>query len=146
MARDFPELSLIISQLGQPFIDETICLMAKHPHVYSDISGLLSRPWQAYNALVLAHQAGVADKLLFGSDFPYTNAAHCIEALYAQDANPITTLVATEGIRALSTSLPMVVRAPAIGPSEAGPPATPALRHAHAGPPARTGAPGREGP
>ena len=39
--------------------------------------------------------------------------AHCVEALYAEDANPIMTLMAAEGIRALSRSLPIVVREPA---------------------------------
>jgi maleylacetate reductase len=38
--------------------------------------------------------------------------AHCVEALYAQDANPITSLMAEEGIRALAASLPTVVRDP----------------------------------
>jgi maleylacetate reductase len=38
--------------------------------------------------------------------------AHCIEGLYAQDANPIMTLLAAEGIRALSRSLPIVVKEP----------------------------------
>ena len=38
--------------------------------------------------------------------------AHCVEALYAEDPNPIITLVAVEGIRALSRSLPVVVRQP----------------------------------
>jgi maleylacetate reductase len=38
--------------------------------------------------------------------------AHCVEALYAEDANPLITLVAAEGIRALSRSLPVVVRQP----------------------------------
>jgi len=38
--------------------------------------------------------------------------AHCIEGLYAQDANPIMTLFAAEGIRALSRSLPVVVNEP----------------------------------
>jgi maleylacetate reductase len=38
--------------------------------------------------------------------------AHCVEALYAEDANPLITLVAVEGIRALSRSLPVVVRRP----------------------------------
>jgi maleylacetate reductase len=38
--------------------------------------------------------------------------AHCIEALYAHDANPITSLMAEEGIRALAASLPRVVEAP----------------------------------
>jgi alcohol dehydrogenase class IV len=38
--------------------------------------------------------------------------AHCVEALYAQDANPITSLMAEEGIRSLASSLPVVVSKP----------------------------------
>ena len=38
--------------------------------------------------------------------------AHCVEALYAADANPITSLMAEEGIRALGESLPVVVARP----------------------------------
>ena len=38
--------------------------------------------------------------------------AHCVEALYAKDANPIISLLAEEGIRAMSTSLPNVVKQP----------------------------------
>jgi alcohol dehydrogenase class IV len=38
--------------------------------------------------------------------------AHCVEALYAQEANPVTSLMAEEGIRALAQSLPQVVRGP----------------------------------
>ncbi len=83
VARTFPNLRIVIAQLGQPWVDETICLLSKHPNVYADVSGLLSRPWQAYNALVSAYQYGVIDKLLFGSDFPYRSAAECIEALYS---------------------------------------------------------------
>lgn len=83
VARTFPKLKLVIAQLGQPWVEETIVLLAKHPNLFADISGLVGRPWQAYNALVCVHQNGVIDKLLFGSDFPYTNAAGCIEALYS---------------------------------------------------------------
>lgn len=39
--------------------------------------------------------------------------AHCVEALYAPDGNPIVSLMAEEGIRALAASLPIVVRTPA---------------------------------
>jgi alcohol dehydrogenase class IV len=39
--------------------------------------------------------------------------AHCVEALYAEDASPIVTLIAEEGIRVLSRSLPVVVNEPA---------------------------------
>lgn len=38
--------------------------------------------------------------------------AHCVEALYAPDGNPIVSLMAEEGIRALAQSLPVVVREP----------------------------------
>jgi alcohol dehydrogenase class IV len=38
--------------------------------------------------------------------------AHCLEGLYAENRNPIMTLFAAEGIRALSRSLPIVVREP----------------------------------
>jgi maleylacetate reductase len=35
--------------------------------------------------------------------------AHCAEALYAHDGNPIVSLMAEEGIRALSTALPLIL-------------------------------------
>jgi alcohol dehydrogenase class IV len=38
--------------------------------------------------------------------------AHCVEALYAFDASPITMLIAEEGIRALTQALPAVVADP----------------------------------
>jgi maleylacetate reductase len=38
--------------------------------------------------------------------------AHCVEALYAEDANPVVSLMAEEGIAALAASLPAVVREP----------------------------------
>ena len=52
VARTFPKLRIVIAQLGQPWVDETICMLGKHQNVFADVSGLLSRPWQAYNALV----------------------------------------------------------------------------------------------
>jgi len=38
--------------------------------------------------------------------------AHCVEALYSQEASPIVSLIAEEGIRALTKSLPTVVKEP----------------------------------
>ena len=83
VARTFPKLKIVIGQVGQPWIEETILMLGKHPNVFADISGLLTRSWQAYNTLVNAYQYGVIEKLLFGSDFPYTSASECIEALYS---------------------------------------------------------------
>ena len=82
-AREFPGLRVVVSQLGYPWTEETMVLLAKHEHVYSDISGLLRDPWSAYNVLLSAYQAGVMDRLLFGSGFPYTSPATCIESLYS---------------------------------------------------------------
>jgi len=102
--RAFPTLRIIFAQLGHPWLDETICMLGKHPNVFADVSGLLLRPWQAYNALVSAHQAQVIDKLLFGSDFPYTSVSDCIEAVYsinqfAQGTNlPVVPREALRGI------------------------------------------------
>lgn len=39
--------------------------------------------------------------------------AHAVEALYAPDRNPITSMMALEGLRALSTALPDIVASPA---------------------------------
>jgi alcohol dehydrogenase class IV len=39
--------------------------------------------------------------------------AHAVEGLYTQDANPIISLMAEEGIRALGAALPKIVRDPA---------------------------------
>jgi len=83
VAREFPELKIIIAQLGYPWTAETIVLLGKHEHLFADISGLVDHPWHAYNALLAAYQAGVMDKLLFGSNFPYTSATACIESLYS---------------------------------------------------------------
>jgi maleylacetate reductase len=38
--------------------------------------------------------------------------AHCVEALYARDGNPVVSLIAADGIRALARSLPVVVQSP----------------------------------
>ena len=38
--------------------------------------------------------------------------AHSVEALYAQDANPVISLMAEEGIRALAKALPVIVQEP----------------------------------
>jgi alcohol dehydrogenase class IV len=38
--------------------------------------------------------------------------AHCVEALYAENANPVISLLAEQGIAALARGLPVVVRRP----------------------------------
>jgi uncharacterized protein len=81
IALKFPKLRMLIAHMGHPWIAETLVLIRKHPHFYTDISALYYRPWQFYNALVLAMEYGVLDKLLFGTDYPFTTPASTIAAL-----------------------------------------------------------------
>ncbi len=81
IALQFPALRMVIAHMGHPWIAETMVLIRKHRHLYSDVSALYYRPWQFYNALVLAMEYGVLDRLLFGTDYPFTTPASTIEAL-----------------------------------------------------------------
>jgi predicted TIM-barrel fold metal-dependent hydrolase len=73
VAMQFPGLKMIIAHMGHPWIDETVVLIRKQPNFFADISALHYRPWQFYNGLICAKEYGVLNKLLFGSDYPYTN-------------------------------------------------------------------------
>ncbi len=77
----FPDLRIVVAHLGHPWIAETIVVVRKHPHVYTDISGLHTRPWQLYNGLVTALEYGIMEKLLFGTDFPFATIAATQRAL-----------------------------------------------------------------
>lgn len=77
----FPELRVIVAHLGHPWEVETIAILRKHPHVYSDISGLFYRPYQMYGSLTLCKEYGVLDKLLFGTDYPVTRVEETVEGL-----------------------------------------------------------------
>jgi predicted TIM-barrel fold metal-dependent hydrolase len=81
LALRFPGLRMVIAHMGHPWIAETLVLIRKHRHLYSDISALYYRPWQFYNALVLAMEYGVLDRLLFGTDYPFTTPAGTLDAL-----------------------------------------------------------------
>jgi len=83
IARDLPELKIVIAHLGYPWVSETLVLLAKHKNVYAETSCLLQQPWEAYQALLSASECGVMHKLLFGSGFPHAAASHCIEAAYS---------------------------------------------------------------
>lgn len=86
VARSFPELLIVIGQLGHPWIDETLLLIGTHTNLYADLAGVVTRPWQLYNALQHAASFGVMDKLLFASGFPYDTPEKAIESLYSVNA------------------------------------------------------------
>ena len=104
VARSFPELKIVISHLGYPWIEQTIALLAKHPNVYSDIAGLTERHWQAYRALTLAYEYDVIEKLFFASDFPCHSVKSAVESLYSINQitiGPVMPAVPREQLRSI---------------------------------------------
>lgn len=81
LALEFPKLVTVIAHMGHPWINETLVLIRKNRNMYADISALFYRPWQFYNALVAAMEYGVLDRLLLGSDYPFTTPKGTMDAL-----------------------------------------------------------------
>ena len=77
----FPELKIVMAHLGHPYEGECIAMIRKHPNLYADISALHYRPFQLYQSLMLVQEYGVWDKLLFGSDYPFTTVNASIDGL-----------------------------------------------------------------
>ena len=88
VATKYPDLHIILAHLSHPYEGECVAVIRKHPNVYADISALHYRPFQFYNSLMLVQEYGVWNKLLFGSDYPFT-----------------TINASVEGIRSLNTML-----------------------------------------
>ncbi|MHC4759529.1 MAG: amidohydrolase family protein, partial [Planctomycetota bacterium] len=81
VALSFPELKIIVGNMGSPFVEQTLALLQKHNNVYADLTLMPDRVWQVYNTVVSAHEYGVMEKLLFGSGFPSSSPGDCIETL-----------------------------------------------------------------
>ena len=78
IARKFDSLKIIIGSMGAPFVNETICMLAKHENVYADLTVNPAKVWGIYNVVLNCHEAGVLDKLLFGSGLPAGDVQKCI--------------------------------------------------------------------
>lgn len=81
VARTCPDLKIIIGSMGLPFLEQALAVIARHEHVYADLTIRPSNLWQTYNIVVAAHEQGVMDRLLFGSGYPAGVPKACIETL-----------------------------------------------------------------
>lgn len=68
----FPDAKIIMAHLSHPYEGECAVVIRKHPNVYADCSALHYRPFQLYHSLMLVQEYGVWDKVLFGTDYPFT--------------------------------------------------------------------------
>lgn len=81
VATRHPEIRFVLAHLSHPYEGECVVTIRKHPNVYADISALYYRPWQLYNSLMLVQEYGVWDKVLFGTDYPFTTVNETIDGL-----------------------------------------------------------------
>ena len=72
VAMRFPDVRIIMAHLSHPYEGESVVVIRKHANVYADCSALHYRPFQLYHSLMLVQEYGVWDKVLFGSDYPFT--------------------------------------------------------------------------
>jgi predicted TIM-barrel fold metal-dependent hydrolase len=76
-----PDVKMIMAHLSHPYEGECVVTIRKHPNVYADISALHYRPYQLYHSLMLVQEYGVWDKVLFGSDYPFTTVNASVDGV-----------------------------------------------------------------
>lgn len=81
VATRFPNVKIVMAHLSHPYEGECVAVIRKHPNVYADVSALHYRPFQLYHSLMLVQEYGVWDKLLFGTDYPFTTVNASLEGL-----------------------------------------------------------------
>ncbi len=83
--REYSEVKFIFTDMGWPWIDQTLLMLAEFNNMFVDLAGFVQRQWIGYTTLVKAHQLGVIEKFLFGSDFPSASSIATIEAIYSMN-------------------------------------------------------------
>lgn len=77
-ARDFPELTFIMSHGGYPYVSEAVYVCQRNANVYMDISEYERSPM--VDVYVRAMNEVIADKVLFASAHPFVELADALAA------------------------------------------------------------------
>jgi predicted TIM-barrel fold metal-dependent hydrolase len=81
VARRHPDLTQVMAHMGHPWTTDTSIVLRKHRRVFADVSGVPSRPFGAFQALVNAQEWGTVPKLFFGSDYALWTPAEAMALL-----------------------------------------------------------------
>ena len=84
--KDFPELKIIMSHGGYPFVHEAIYACYRNKNVYMDISEYEAAPMceTYFNAM----KSMIADKVLFASAHPFVDQRDCLATYQAAGLSP----------------------------------------------------------
>lgn len=77
VSRDFPELRILLSHGGYPWVNEAIGICMRHRNLYLDVSCVDDKPLS--ECYVKAINEYIADKVLFASASPIINIDYAIE-------------------------------------------------------------------
>lgn len=83
VARRFPDLPMWIAHFGHPWMAEAVSVARRHEHMYIDTSALDTRPWQLAQGLAAAYEYRVMDRVIFGSDYPFSTVERTVAGLTA---------------------------------------------------------------
>lgn len=86
IALTFPELVIVGGHIGYPWTDEMLALAWKHENVYIDTSAYLPKYYPMQ--LQMALRSFLADKILFGTNFPQLLFGKCAEQARALGLPP----------------------------------------------------------
>lgn len=86
VARDFPELVIIMSHGGYPFVNEAIFTCLRNANVYMDISEYERAPM--VDVYVRAMNETIGNKVVFASAHPFIELKDALDAYKHFDLNP----------------------------------------------------------
>jgi predicted TIM-barrel fold metal-dependent hydrolase len=75
-----------IAHFGHPWAEEALSVIRRHEHFYIDVSAMDTRPWQQAQALAAAKEYRVLDRVLFGTDFPFSTVPRTVAGLHKSAA------------------------------------------------------------
>jgi len=86
VARDFPELTIIISHGGYPWVNEMIIVAQRNANVYLELSEYEAFPMS--EAYVQAINTIIGDKTLYASAHPFVDFREAIKGYEKMPLNP----------------------------------------------------------
>ncbi len=82
----FPELTIVCTHTGWPWVEEAIALASKHPNVYLGTSAYAPKYWKP--EMVHFCNSWGQDKMLWGSDFPLVKHAESLAQIEGLTLRP----------------------------------------------------------
>ena len=86
VARDFPELKIVISHGGYPWVNEAIIVAERNRNVYIDLSEYEFSPMS--EAYIQAANTMISDKILYASAHPFVDFKQALKTYESLDFKP----------------------------------------------------------